>query len=102
MTGRRISGQLRNDPVADGEQHVQRLIQYTDRLFFAWRQPRALEIADVHSESSRPHGDFAANLSKPDDADRAAVETAGSANASPIAARHMPAVKRLVRKFRSR
>src|SRR5205807_2108617 len=70
--------------------------------FFASRQPRALEIQDVHSERGGARGDLAADFSKPDDAYRAAVQAACSRNASPIAARHMSAVERLVRQVRSR
>src|SRR5437016_3373360 len=70
-------------------------------LFLARRQPRALEIQGIHPERRRSHGDLAADLAKSDDADRAAVQVAGSADATEIAARHVSAVERLVRKFRS-
>ena len=73
VPGRRIVGKLRNDPVATGEQRVQRLIGNTQRLFFAPRQARALEIPDVHSERRCAQGDFAANLTKPYDPECTAV-----------------------------
>src|SRR5438874_2714907 len=64
--------------------------------FFARLQPRALEIENLHFESRGADGNFAADLARADDADRAAVQAARSGNARPIRARHMSAVERLV------
>jgi hypothetical protein len=49
-----------------------------------------------HSERRGAQGDFAANLAKTDDANRAAVQTAAFRNPCPIAAPDMSAVERLV------
>src|SRR4051812_50094379 len=93
VAGRGIGWKLRNDPVALGEQVMQRPIGYAESLFFARRQPRALEIQDVHSERGGAQRNLAADLSQSDDADGAAVQAAGSRNASKVSARDMPAVE---------
>src|ERR1700722_7784224 len=102
MQCRLTSWHLWNDPVALREQALQRPIRYLQCLFLARRQPRALEVQNVHSECGGAQCNLAADLPQPNDPDRAAVEAAHSGDAAKVCPRHMSAVEGSVWQFLSR
>ena len=78
--------QLRDDPVAFGQQRRQRHVARLQFALLGFRRARALMVEHIHVEGPGPDGNLAPDLAQANDADGRTVERAGAAEAGVVAA----------------
>ena len=87
---------MRDQPVGLGQKRIERRIGDAERVLLGLRQAPPLEIEHAHPEGDGAGRDLAADLAKPDQAKRRAVEQADAGNAAPVRIGRVPPVERLV------
>ena len=88
--------QLRDDPVAFGQQRRQRHVAGLQFALLGFRRARALMVEHIHVEGPGADGNLAPDFAQANDADGRTVERAGAAEAGVVAAGRMVPLERPV------